>query len=153
MEFRERLHVFLARIDAFLNLSDLFELESLETLFKVIPLLLAQKHLMFTTYHSVVTNFQTRKLLLNWSKVKVHFRWLKIHHYRDMYLIHISIAQPSIMKVRSVPYYKPRKLVKEIDHVNGYAWKPYYKTLDFCSKICSFVRKPYYKTLEFENVL
>ena len=70
MEFRERLHVFLACIDAFLNLSDLFELESLETLFKVIPLLLAQKHLMFTTYHSVVTNFQTRKLSPSWLKVR-----------------------------------------------------------------------------------
>ena len=34
----------------------------------------------------------------------------------------------------------------EIYHVNFYALKPYYKTLDFSSKIWSSVRKSYYKT-------
>ena len=36
--------------------------------------------------------------------------------------------------------------MKEIYHVNGYARKPNYKTLDFSSKMSSSVRKPYYET-------
>ena len=47
---------------------------------------------------------------------------------------------------RGVLYYKKIKFVKESHHLHQYAWKPYYKTLDSCSKICSCVRKPYHKT-------